>query len=58
MPRYTKPPLEPIPLNCVRLAVEMMNAPCAPTFDTKRDKREATVDLARELFEQPVRRRR
>lgn len=57
MPRYTKPPQAPIPVNCIRLAVEMMNAQGAPTFDTKRDRREATVDLARELSEQRSRRR-
>lgn len=36
-------------IDTIRVAVEMMNAPGAPTFPTKRDKREATVELARKL---------
>ena len=38
------------PMDCIRLAIEMLNAPGAPTFATKREGRQATVMLARELW--------
>jgi hypothetical protein len=38
------------PIDIIRLAVQMMDAPGAPTFPTKREKREATVKLARKIW--------
>lgn len=38
------------PVDTIKLAVQMMNAPGAPTFPTKREKRMATVELARQLW--------
>lgn len=38
------------PIDVIRLAVQMMNSPGAPTFETKREKRLATVELARSLW--------
>jgi hypothetical protein len=37
-------------VEAIELAVQMMKAPGAPTFPTKRDKRDATVELARQLW--------
>jgi len=37
-------------MSVVREAVQMMNSPGAPTFATKREKREATALLARQLL--------
>lgn len=38
------------PVNVIKLAVQMMKAPGAPQFSTKRETREATLDLARQLW--------
>ena len=41
-------------MNTVREAVQMMDSPSAPTFATKREKREATAMLARQLWRSGV----
>jgi hypothetical protein len=38
------------PIDIIKTAVQMMSAPGAPTFATKREKRMATVHLARQLW--------
>jgi hypothetical protein len=38
------------PIDVIKLAVQMMNGHGAPTFATKREKRLATVHLARQLW--------
>jgi hypothetical protein len=48
---YVPPDPAEIPsMSTVKEAVQMMDSPGAPTFATKREKREATVLLTRQLW--------
>ena len=38
------------PIDIIKMAVQMLNGHGAPTFATKREKRMATVHLARQLW--------
>lgn len=42
--------LVPPPIDIIRLAVQMMDAPGVPSFPTKRQKREAAIQLARKIW--------
>jgi hypothetical protein len=42
------------PIDIIKMAVQMMNAHGAPAFLTKREKRLATVELARQLWKSAV----
>ena len=49
---------EPPGLDAIKLSVQMMNAPGAPSFSTKPEKIHAGVDLAQALSRSRTRRRK